>query len=46
LERRTRQRRIEGAARTPPGRSGSVNVYDPFNVQVQLASAEAENPFI
>ena len=33
-------------AQNPTGRSGSVNVYDPFNVQVQLASAEAENPFI
>ena len=30
----------------PTGRSGSVNVLDPFNYTVQLASSEAENPFI
>ena len=30
----------------PTGRSGSVNVLDPFNYSVQLASIEAENPFI
>ena len=30
----------------PTGRSGSVNVLDPFNYSVQLASSEAENPFI
>ena len=37
---------LKAAGQNPTGRSGSVNVYDPFNVQVQLASAEAENPFI
>ncbi len=30
----------------PTGRSGSVNIIDPFNYSVQLASSEAENPFI
>jgi catechol 2,3-dioxygenase-like lactoylglutathione lyase family enzyme len=30
----------------PTGRKGSVNVLDPFNYSVQLASNEAENPFI
>jgi len=37
---------LKAVGQNPTGRSGSVNVYDPFNVQVQLASAEAENPFI
>ena len=37
---------LKAAGQNPAGRSGSVNVYDPFNVQVQLASAEGENPFI
>jgi catechol 2,3-dioxygenase-like lactoylglutathione lyase family enzyme len=30
----------------PTGRKGSVNILDPFNYSVQLASSEAENPFI
>ena len=37
---------LKAVGQNPAGRSGSVNVYDPFNVQVQLASVEAENPFI
>lgn len=37
---------LKAQGQNPTGRSGSVNVYDPFNFQVQLASAEAENPFI
>ena len=37
---------LKAQGQNPAGRSGSVNVYDPFNVQVQLASAVAENPFI
>jgi catechol 2,3-dioxygenase-like lactoylglutathione lyase family enzyme len=37
---------LKAKGQNPTGRSGSVNVYDPFNCQVQLASAEAENPFI
>jgi catechol 2,3-dioxygenase-like lactoylglutathione lyase family enzyme len=37
---------LKAVGQNPTGRAGSVNVYDPFNVQVQLASAEAENPFI
>ena len=37
---------LKAQGQSPTGRSGSVNVYDPFNVQVQLASSEAENPFI
>ena len=37
---------LKAQGQNPAGRSGSVNVYDPFNFQVQLASAEAENPFI
>ena len=37
---------LKAAGQNPTGRSGSVNVYDPFNVQVQIASAEGENPFI
>jgi len=37
---------LKAVGQNPTGRSGSVNIYDPFNIQVQLASAEAENPFI
>ena len=37
---------LKAKGQNPTGRSGSVNVYDPFNFQVQLASSEAENPFI
>lgn len=37
---------LKAVGQNPTGRSGSVNVYDPFNVQVQIASAEGENPFI
>jgi hypothetical protein len=28
---------LKAQGQNPTGRSGSVNVYDPFNVQVQLA---------
>jgi catechol 2,3-dioxygenase-like lactoylglutathione lyase family enzyme len=37
---------LKASGQNPTGRSGSVNIYDPFNYQVQLASSEAENPFI
>ena len=37
---------LKAQGQNPTGRSGSVNVYDPFNFQVQIASSEAENPFI
>jgi len=37
---------LKAKGQNPTGRSGSVNVFDPFNFQVQLASSEAENPFI
>jgi len=37
---------LKAKGQNPTGRSGSVNVYDPFNFQVQLASSEGENPFI
>jgi catechol 2,3-dioxygenase-like lactoylglutathione lyase family enzyme len=30
----------------PNGRHGSVNVFDPYGFQCQLASIEGENPFI
>lgn len=37
---------LKAKGQNPTGRSGSVNVFDPFDFQVQLASSEAENPFI
>jgi catechol 2,3-dioxygenase-like lactoylglutathione lyase family enzyme len=37
---------LKAKGQNPTGRSGSVNVFDPFNFQVQLASSEGENPFI
>jgi catechol 2,3-dioxygenase-like lactoylglutathione lyase family enzyme len=37
---------LKAAGANPTGRKGSVNVYDPFGYQVQLASIEAENPWI
>ena len=37
---------LKAAGTNPAGRSGSVNVYDPFGYQVQIASITAENPFI
>lgn len=44
------QDRVVGALRAnglnPQGREGSVNVFDPNNMQVQIASIDAENPFI
>jgi catechol 2,3-dioxygenase-like lactoylglutathione lyase family enzyme len=34
------------AGANPAGRAGSVNVYDPYGYQVQIASINGENPFI
>ena len=37
---------LKAAGTNPTGRKGSVNVYDPFGYQVQIASIDGENPFI
>ncbi|HXJ03202.1 MAG TPA: VOC family protein [Micropepsaceae bacterium] len=37
---------LKAAGTTPLGRKGSVNVYDPYGFQVQIASIDGENPFI
>jgi catechol 2,3-dioxygenase-like lactoylglutathione lyase family enzyme len=37
---------LKAAGTNPTGRHGSVNIYDPNNYQVQIASIEAENPWI
>ena len=37
---------LKAAGTNPTGRKGSVNVYDPNNYQVQIASIDGENPFI
>jgi catechol 2,3-dioxygenase-like lactoylglutathione lyase family enzyme len=37
---------LKAAGTNPAGRHGSVNVYDPNNYQVQIASIEGENPWI
>jgi catechol 2,3-dioxygenase-like lactoylglutathione lyase family enzyme len=37
---------LTAAGTKPAGRHGSVNVYDPNNYQVQIASIEGENPWI
>jgi hypothetical protein len=37
---------LKAAGTNPAGRHGSVNVYDPYNYQVQIASIEGENPWI
>jgi catechol 2,3-dioxygenase-like lactoylglutathione lyase family enzyme len=37
---------LKAAGATPLGRKGSVNVYDPYGFQVQIASIDGENPFI
>ena len=37
---------LKAAGTNPAGRPGSVNVYDPFGYQVQIASITAENPWI
>lgn len=36
---------LKAAGTDPKGRHGSVNVFDPFGFQVQIASIEGENPF-
>ena len=37
---------LSKAGLNPKGRHGSVNVFDPYGFQCQLASIEGENPFI
>lgn len=37
---------LTAAGTEPRGRHGSVNVYDPYNYQVQISSIEGENPWI
>jgi catechol 2,3-dioxygenase-like lactoylglutathione lyase family enzyme len=37
---------LKAAGTNPTGRKGSVNVYDPYGFQVQIASIDGENPFI
>jgi catechol 2,3-dioxygenase-like lactoylglutathione lyase family enzyme len=37
---------LKAAGTAPRGRHGSVNVYDPYNYQVQISSIEGENPWI
>ena len=37
---------LKAAGTNPTGRKGSVNVYDPYGYQVQIASIDGENPFI
>ena len=37
---------LKAAGTNPTGRAGSVNIYDPNNYQVQIASITAENPWI
>ena len=37
---------LKAAGTAPLGRKGSVNVYDPYGFQVQIASIDGENPFI
>ena len=37
---------LKAAGTNPKGRKGSVNVYDPYGFQVQIASIDGENPFI
>lgn len=37
---------LKAAGTNPVGRKGSVNIYDPYGFQVQIASIDGENPFI
>ncbi len=37
---------LKAAGTNPQGRSQSVNVFDPYGYQVQLASIKGENPWI
>jgi catechol 2,3-dioxygenase-like lactoylglutathione lyase family enzyme len=37
---------LKAAGTNPTSRPGSVNVYDPYNYQVQISSIEGENPWI
>ena len=37
---------LKAAGQNPQGRSQSVNVFDPYGYQVQIASIKGENPWI